>query len=281
MKFRYHILSSFWMKLLALFLMTIDHIAKFMFMNGVANNVANIFQIIGRLGFPLFVLLLVEGVRHTRNFGKYMMRMGIVAFIVLIAQIVIHHAFMDIYGLYSPLIDLMLCGLILYLLKQNNRKSFWAIIPIAYIVLSFVVMSLEEKNNIDIWWFPFYLRSGYNIFALLLALGFYYAHPLAKIMLRHFGSEANQLEDTAYERVMINALMCFGLFFTVGIIYFLSLLPGGDIYYIAHESYALLAAVPLFLYSGELGYNKNWFKYGAYVYFPLHIVVIFLIFLLI
>ena len=280
-KFKYHILSSFWMKVLALVLMTLDHVAKFMYYNEISPQIADILEIFGRLGFPLFILLLVEGVRHTHNFGKYMIRLGILAGVILVGQILIHHCFMDIYGFYSPIVDLMLCGVTIYLLKQKNKKSFFALIPIAYIILSFVVMAIEEKQGIEIWWMPFYIRSGYNVFAILLALGFFYAYPMAKVMMKNFGGGVEKLEGTGYERLFVNTLMCFALLFTVAFIYLISLLPGGDIYNIVHESYAMLAVVFIFLYSGQLGYNEKWFKYGAYVYFPLHLILIFFIFLLV
>ena len=275
-KFRYHILSSFWIKVIALFLMALDHISKIIPSNSWFIQICDIF---GRFGFPLFILLLVEGVIHTRNFWKYFLRLGILCGVVLIAQIVIHHCFLDIYGFYSPLIDLLLCALTLYFLKQKNRKSFFAIIPISIIILSFVVMNLEEMKDIEIWWYPFYLRSGYNIFALLLSLGFFYAYPLAKVMMKNYNNGVNQLEGTAYERVFVNTIMCFVVFVSVVIIYLISLIPLGNIFP-SNESYALVSAVFIFLYSGELGYNKKWFKYGAYIYFPLHIVIIFAISLL-
>ena len=281
LKFRYHILSSFWIKVIALFLMTLDHIAKFMYFNEISPQIADILEIFGRLGFPLFILLLVESVRHTSNFGKYALRLGILASIILLGQIVIHHGFMDIYAFYSPIIDLLLCALILYLLKQKNKKSFWAIIPVAYIILSFIVMAIEEQRGIEIWWFPFYLRSGYNIFALLLSLGFFYSYPLAKTILKNYQNGVENLEDTGYERLLVNTLMCFVVLLTVVIIYLIGLIPGGDIYNIVHEAYAVCAIAFIFLYSGELGYHKKWFKYGAYAYFPLHIIIIFVIFLLI
>lgn len=261
--------------------MTLDHVAKFMYFNEISLQIANILEIFGRLGFPLFILLLVEGVKHTSNFGKYALRLGILAAVILAGQIVIHHGFMDIYGFYSPIIDLLLCAVILYLLKQNNRKSFWAILPIAYIILSFIVMSIEDQRGIEIWWFPFYLRSGYNIFALLLSLGFFYSYPIAKTMLKNFGNASENLEGTPYERLLVNTLMCFALLLAVVLVYLIGLLPGGDIYNIAHEAYAMCAVIFIFFYSGELGYNKKWFKYGAYVYFPLHIIIIFLVFLFI
>lgn len=277
--FKYHILSSFWIKVVALFLMTLDHVAKFMQFAEISPQIAAILEIIGRLGFPLFILLLAEGVRHTSNFGKYILRLGILAVTVLVAQVVIHYCFFDMTGFYSPIIDLVLCAATMYFLKQKNRKSFFAIIPIAYIILSFIVMCLEEQNgSLQILWFPFYLRSGYNIFALLLSLGFFYAYPLAKVMIRNFGNSAANLEDTPYERLLVNTLMCFVVLFSVLVVYLIALFPGGDIYTIAHESYAILAVVFIFLYNEKLGYNKKWFKYGAYIYFPLHIIIIFIIF---
>ena len=277
----YHCLSSFWIKVLALSLMTLDHVAKFMIFYQVAPEAANVLQIVGRLGFPLFILMIAEGVRHTHHFGKYILRLSILGVAVLLGQIIIHYCFMDIYGFYSPIIDLILVALTLYFVKQWNKKSFLALIPVSIIVLSFVVNAIEIRDNIEIWWFPFYLRSGYNIYALLLGLCFYFAPMLTKLIIRNFGNGVENLEGTHFERLVINTVMIFGLFLATLIIYLLALLPGGDVYDIAIQSYSGCAAGIIFFYSGKLGYNKKWFKYGSYVYFPLHIAIIFVIFQLI
>lgn len=43
------------------------------------------------------------------------------------------------------------------------------------------------------------------------------------------------------------------------------------------QSYACLALPILFLYNGKRGYNKKWFKYGCYLFFPLHFILLYLI----
>jgi len=280
-KARYQIFNSFWIKIFALLFMTIDHIGQFMYFKEVATGVANVFTTIGRLGFPLFILLLVEGVRHTHNYGKYLLRLGIVAAVVMAAQIVIHYGFEDINGFYSPMIDLVVLSLILYLFKRNDKFTWLAALPILYVLLSFVVMAIEQGENIQIHWLPFYLRTGYSIYGLLLGLGFYFAYPLAKVMMKNFGNGMENMTETYYYRLLVNAIMCFVVFLSVLLIYLIAMLPGCDVFTIKLEAYSMCAVAFIFLYNGERGYNKKWFQYGAYAYFPLHIVIIYAIFALI
>lgn len=87
------------MKLLALLLMTLDHFAIVIIHNGklygfiqeyyemaVATpegqwwlKLYEVFRVLGRLSFPIFAFLLVEGFLHTRNFWKYFVRMFLCA----------------------------------------------------------------------------------------------------------------------------------------------------------------------------------------------------------
>lgn len=49
--------------------MLVDHIGMILFPSIV------ILRVIGRFSFPLFILLLVDGEKHTRNFGRYCLRL--------------------------------------------------------------------------------------------------------------------------------------------------------------------------------------------------------------
>ena len=74
-------LSGAWLKLIAIISMLIDHVNKaLIYPNLVSNDgaltaVSNLFDIIGRIAFPLFCFLLVEGYFNTRSRKKYLMNL--------------------------------------------------------------------------------------------------------------------------------------------------------------------------------------------------------------
>lgn len=68
-------MTSTSIKRIAIITMIIDHTGAFIFNNYI------IFRMIGRLAFPLFAFLIGEGVRHTKNVKKYMLRLFIFAII--------------------------------------------------------------------------------------------------------------------------------------------------------------------------------------------------------
>lgn len=63
------------LKVIAVISMLIDHVGAVLFPDILP------FRIIGRLAFPIYCFLLVEGARYTRDMKKYMVRMGIFALI--------------------------------------------------------------------------------------------------------------------------------------------------------------------------------------------------------
>jgi hypothetical protein len=80
---RWHFLNGSWLKILAIVTMTIDHAAALYFWNHPSFHITLLtigsrtitlyamMRLIGRLAFPIFSFLLVEGFLHTHNRFKY------------------------------------------------------------------------------------------------------------------------------------------------------------------------------------------------------------------
>ena len=76
MREKSQVLSEFWIKILAILTMTLDHIGAFIVdsdwtvnfpTNGVAYGVGYVFRCVGRLSFPLFAFMLAEGMRKSHE----------------------------------------------------------------------------------------------------------------------------------------------------------------------------------------------------------------------
>ncbi len=85
-----NIMNGFTLKMIAIITMLIDHVAAVLIPREMAAYW--ICRSIGRLAFPIFCFLLVEGFIHTKNVKKYLMRLGIFA---LISEIPFDLAFSD------------------------------------------------------------------------------------------------------------------------------------------------------------------------------------------
>lgn len=298
--------NEFVLKIIALVTMTLDHVGIFLLDYSGANLANNpftnamfttgfIFRVIGRIAFPLYIFMIVEGVRHTRNFWKYLLRLGVVAVIILSAQIVISIALMDISSFSSPFIDLVVIAIMVYLLKRKDKLSFLALIPIAYLVFTTVIQVIERANHLSIIWFPEVIRPSYSFFGLCIGLGFYFAYELAYVGLikkeNRFKEVREYIETTSEYRLMVNIYSIIFLFIT-NVILFLTAyinINGVEAFMIYSQgldfnniqTYSVIAGVFLLFYNGRRGYNKLWFKYFNYAYFPLHIIIIFFVFYII
>ena len=279
---KYQFVSNFILKVIALVLMTFDHLGIFLQNLQNTQQIGEIFRYFGRLAFPLFVLIIVEGVRHTKHFGKYILKLGIIAAIFLVGQVIYYYNFNNsIQSFYSPVLDAVLVALTIYLLKRKDKFSFFSILTIGYILTSFIVVNVERTQHINILWMPFFLRLPYALFDILLALGFYYSKPLAKIFLKNGGTTTENLVDTPFERYVENIINAFVVLFVVFAFYLSFKFGGSSYFFYDYQAYAAFACIPILFYNGKRGYDKKWFKYGAYLYLPLHILIIYIVFALI
>ena len=131
-----------------------------------------IFRLIGRLGFPIFCFLLIEGFLHTRNVWKYAFRLFLFS---LISEIPFNLAFRRnifdtsyqnvFFTLLLGLLALILIQLVEKKLASNKILQYLLIIPIAFVfmltaelliqcdygasgVLTIVIMYLLRRNKV-------------------------------------------------------------------------------------------------------------------------------------
>lgn len=159
-------LSTFTLKLIAVISMAMDHTGAVLFPSYI------FLRLIGRLAFPIYTFLLVEGFFHTRDVKKYTIRLGIFA---LISEIPFDLAFykMPFFSRHQNVFFTLFLGLlVLILIKKlkNNFIGFFAFLIIA------VVAEL--------------LHTDYGAFGILL-IGIFYGFRKKDILKTVFVTAAN------------------------------------------------------------------------------------------
>ena len=277
----FKVINGFILKIIAIVFMTIDHIGFFL---GGYENTADfvyIFRILGRFSFPIIIFLLVEGIRHTKSIAKYFTRLGILAFAFMFGQLIFYFFISpEASDVLSPALDLILTASIVYLLKRKDKYSFLAIIPFAWAILSLVVRSYELTHFEEITWFPFIFRLDYSIYGPLLGVAFFYAKDLTSLFLKS-NEGTKDFVGTTYEQTTYNLICAIMLIVLTTILTIIDRYAFSIFVGMPWQIYALFAALPIIFYSGKRGYNAKWFQYGCYIYFPAHLIILFLIFALI
>lgn len=264
------VLSGFLLKVLAFFFMTLDHIGAFMQAKGIGYEAADVLRILGRIAFPLFVFLLVEGMRLSHHKEKYLLRIGLMYGIITIPETLIVYipAFAQALGVSPatldphPFADIFFLGIMLYFLNQQGWKKAFALLPMGYFIASFYFAYFDFGNP----YFPYYLRSGYDLFALVLALALFGVHRLldkkedCPQLLRNLGTSA---------MVGLSVLVCFLISLGVN---------RGMLDFMRWEAWACLSIPLLLLYSGKRGYDSTMWRIFSYSYFLLHMAVLYIVF---
>ncbi|MCR4642465.1 MAG: conjugal transfer protein TraX [Lachnospiraceae bacterium] len=237
------------LKWIAVVTMLIDHVGAAIILyvcrhNGVkaANDLTyNILRDIGRVAFPLYIFMLVEGFSHTKSAPKYLLRLSIFA---LISEVPFDLAFRDKYldlG-YQNVFFTLLIGLACIFVMDRLEKT---------------VMKLTEK--------------GTKLTAVRLYLTFLNLGVIAA------GSALAWLLKTDYSAIGVLAICVMYLwrFYPLAgslfccLILFLSSL---------REVYCLAALIPISLYNGKRGRQPRYFFYAFY---PVHLLLLYLLRLLI
>lgn len=163
--------NSFTLKWIAIITMVADHVGYVLFPEQVA------FRIVGRIAFPIFCFLLVEGFGHTKNVRKYMIRLLIFAFISEIPFDLAFSGKWFYFGYQNVFWTLFLGMLMLFLISKAGDKKIWIfIIAAAVCTAAYLIKCDYDAGGIAIIFILYYLKDRplvkYIVFALILILGF-------------------------------------------------------------------------------------------------------------
>lgn len=126
-------LDSFTLKMIAIITMVIDHVGYIFFPENMT------FRAIGRIAFPIFCFLIVEGFHHTRSHTNYLIRLCVFA---LPSEIPFDLAFfgtvMD-WGHQNVFITLALGLASIFCLEEMNTKKIYSIPFVLIFAASYLV----------------------------------------------------------------------------------------------------------------------------------------------
>ena len=139
-------LSNFDLKILAIITMTIDHIGAIIYPN------IDAFRIIGRISFPIFCFLLVEGFKHTHNRFRYFIRLLLFA---IITQPIYVYAFNnhELNILFTFSLSFLLLSSIEFINKIINKYNKgienYLYKTISYLLIYIIFLILSIILNVD------------------------------------------------------------------------------------------------------------------------------------
>ena len=267
-------LNSLVLKIIGLLLMTIDHAALlFLASDTIAYEVM---RSIGKIAFPIFAFLAVEGVYHTHNIRNYLLRLLGIAILMDIFGLIIG-SISNITIASNPLIgnvftDLFLGVLTVYLLNRKDKFSFIAILPISLAVLSDININ-QTYGSI--------FKADWGTFSIVLFFMFFVGRKIVDFYLIKKQTIYSDLDESALGNIKfryykyIEAVMLIITELIFNLIWHIdntsSFLPNE---FIPIGTYSTLAFIFILLYNGKKGYNNKIVQYSFYLYYPIHLLIL-------
>lgn len=228
------------LKLLAMFFMLLDH----MWATIVPGN--QWMTYVGRMAFPIFAFQIVEGFIHTSDFKRYAKRLFIFALISEIPfNLLVNNSI--IYPFHQNVLFTLLLGLFAIRALDIYKKER------TYQNLALAMLTLLATSFIATIGFTDYGGMG-----VLTVVVFYLSNGLAHAWVY-------QLIGLYF----LNIYSFQGMYIPINIF--------GKIYEFQTQGFAIFALIPIYLYNGKKGNGGTILKYGVYIFYPLHMFVLYLV----
>lgn len=234
--------SSFALHVLAMAVMLCDHLWATMF------PWREWLTCIGRLAFPIFAFMIVEGYFRTKNVRRYPLRLLAFAVISEVPFDLIYGSRV-IYPYHQNVLWTYLMGLLLIVGIERVRKKgkLWQNILVSAAAVA-VGLLAGTVTMVD-----FY---GVGVVTVLV---FYFFHG------RKWWCLLGQFACLYY----LNVEILGGYYYNVDVF--------GMHLEVVQQGLALFALIPIWLYRGRQGYHAKWFQYACYAFYPAHLLILYLI----
>ena len=285
------------LRIIAFITMACDHVGVFLMMfvpmtwehYQEASDIALVLRMIGRIALPLFLFMTAEGVRKTRNKWKYLGRIAVIWAIIALVELAAS-LYLGAWN-YLPaqaMTEIMLYVLFACFITEKGWKKAFAILPVAYCVFSFVVDLFTTSGYSTFYGFPVFLLSDYDIYGLVLFLGFMLVYPLYDLLAKKFANvqqmEVEEYKGSIQGRKMLNNLSIINIVLVAVIFWIFAYLFEGRSFggtYIAQyhiETYSVISCLFIYFYNGMRGLNNKAWNWVSYLFYPVHFVILFAIF---
>ena len=187
-------LSGAWLKLIAILSMLIDHVNKALIYpnlvsnDGILTTVSNIFDIIGRIAFPLFCFLLVEGFFKTRCRKKYLLNLlifGVISEVPFDMFTTASFFNMNWNNVMFTLAFVLITIWIIDILKERMQKlpkALWyfaSFIIVIIMCIAAMYLSLDYEHHAILIGYFFYLFHDVPLLAIPFGYASMYTQPWA------------------------------------------------------------------------------------------------------
>lgn len=212
--------------------MSIDHASIILFNNN------QILRFFGRIAFPLYGFLLVEGFKYTKNDKKRFLKYLISIFFLAIIS--------------EPIYNLALHGNIRYFYSQNILFTLSSSLLCMYIYDKYSNSALSKFISMCLVMYISFISQLYLFDYGFLGVFLIFAYYL--------------ISTHNYNKIY---------YFIVDIIFVLLNMCIFGFSYVKFG--VLLSLIPIYFYSGKKGYNSKLIKYFFYLYYPAHLFLLFIL----
>jgi hypothetical protein len=196
-------------------------------------------RIIGRISFPLFAWLVANGVYHTHSIGKYIGRLFIFALLSQVPYFLLNSPFTDQSSVFNIFFTLLISlSAIFYIRKVNNKFLWIVIIFMASVAAEILRFEYGAAGVVTVIFFYLFFNNPVKL--LFSQILIYLSFYLVPVLERVYTQTTNARED----------------------------------YWFVIQGFSIISLLFIYLYNGKLGIKA---KYFFYFFYPLHLLVIYLV----